>query len=94
MPFSNISETQWNGLLEKSNIEGVYAGIICWWVDKDVTLFIPIQTLDFYKYKGDKSVRYDIFDLWVNYEAIELKGKKKRVFWEYDMEEFFNQIGG
>ena len=92
LPFSNITDNQWKGMLEKSEIEGVFAGVICWWIDKDVTLFIPIQTLDFYKYKGDKSVRYDKFDLWVNYEAIEIKGKKKRVFFEYDMEEFFNEI--
>ena len=28
LPFSNITETQWNGLLEKSKIEGVFAGVI------------------------------------------------------------------
>ena len=30
LPFRNITDTQWSGLLEKSKIEGVYAGIICW----------------------------------------------------------------
>ena len=52
LPFRNITETQWNGLLEKSKIEGVFAGIICWWIDKDVTKFIPIQVLDFLKIIG------------------------------------------
>ena len=45
LPFSNITETQWNGLLLKSQIIGVKAEIICWWVDKDVTKFIPIGEL-------------------------------------------------
>ena len=92
LPFSNITDIQWKGLLEKSKIEGVFAGVICWWVDKDITLFIPIQTLEFYKYKNRKSVRYDQFDIWINYEAIEIKGKKKRVFFEYDMESLLNEI--
>ena len=47
LPFTNITDRQWNGLLEKSQINGVFAGILCWWVDKDVTRFIPIQMLTF-----------------------------------------------
>lgn len=85
LPFSNITDTQWRGLLEKSRINGVMAGVICWWVDKDVTKFIPIQALEHEKFIGAKSVRYDS-KLFSN---IEIKGKKKRVFFEYDMEEFF-----
>lgn len=92
LPFSNITANQWNGMLEKSKIDGVFAGVICWWIDKDVTLFIPIQTLEFYKYQNRKSVRYDQFDIWVNYEAVEIKGKKKRVFWDYDMTTFFKEV--
>lgn len=93
LPFSNITDTQWNGLLKKSKIKGVVAGIICWWIDKDVTLFIPIEELECFKcLRGYKSVRYDEFDTLVNHDAIELKGKKKRIFFEYDMQEFFNII--
>lgn len=88
LPFRNISATQWNGLLEKSFIEGVYAGIICWWVDKDRTLFIPIQTLQKLLNSGNVSYRYD----WDSYDVVEIKGKKKRVFFDYDMEEFLNEI--
>ena len=86
LPFRNISATQWNGLLEKSFIEGVTAGVICWWVDKDTTKFIPIQTLQKLLNSGNASYRYD----WDSYDVIEIKGKKKRVFFDYDMEEFLN----
>ena len=87
LPFSNITNTQWNGLLEKSKINGVMAGVICWWVDKDVTKFISIDILEYEKsIKEAKSVRYDIPC------AIELTGKKKRVFFDYDMEKFFKQF--
>lgn len=89
LPFSNITETQWNGLLAKSKIEGVFAGVICWWTQKDVTLFLPIEELELEKQHGWKSVRYDIEKA---NGVIEIKGKKKRVFFDYDMEEFLNEL--
>ena len=93
LPLSNITETQWNGLLEKSQIEGVFAGVICWWLDKDKTVFIPIQTLELMKTIGMKSVRYDaIDDCDGDTDMIEIKGKKKRVFFEYDMEKFLDVV--
>lgn len=88
LPFSNITETQWNGLLQKSQIEGVFAGVICWWVDKDVTKFIPIQALQWNKENGYKSIRFNHNGT----SFIEIKGKKKRVFFEYDMEGFLNEL--
>lgn len=89
--YGNITDTQWNGLIEKSNIEGVFAGIVCWWVDKDITLFMPIQTLVAERKSGKKSVRFDSFDIYVNYEAIKIEGRKKRVFFDYDMTQFFKR---
>ena len=91
LPFSNITDTQWNGLLEKSKIEGVFAGVICWFVDKNDTRFFPIQYLQKYKQLGCKSVAaFDESDDIVH--PIEIKGKKKRVFFNYDMEEFLDEI--
>ena len=94
LPFSNITDTQWNGLLQKSKIEGVFAGVICWWVDKDVTKFIPIQLLQYMKECDKvKSYRYEFGGyLPKQYTAVEIKGKKKRVFFDYDMEEFLNEF--
>ena len=93
LPFSNITKNQWDGMLEKSKIEGVFAGVICWWIDKDKTVFIPIQTLELMKTVGMKSVRYDaIDDCDGDTDMIEIKGKKKRVFFDYDMEEFFKEV--
>lgn len=87
LPFSNITETQWNGLLEKSKINGVFAGIICWWIDKDATFFIPIDALEIGKnYFNEKSVK--LKDCYEDDIYIEIHGKKKRVFFDYDMEDF------
>ena len=93
LPFSNITDTQWNGLLQKSQIKGVTAGIICWWVDKDVTKFISIQVLAWLDMSGYKSIRYDkgTPDKYIG-DIIEIKGKKKRVFFDYDMEKFLDDL--
>ena len=91
LPFSNITDTQWKGLLEKSKIEGVFAGVICWWVDKSVTKFIPIKLLQAMKEHNMKSIRYD-FTLFGKDCCTEIKGKKKRVFYDYDMESFLNDL--
>lgn len=88
LPLSNITPHQWASLLEKSEIDGVIAGVIVWFVDRDVTYFVPIQQLQQAEGYGKKSVRYD--DTFI--KKIIIQGKKKRVFFEYDMLEFFREI--
>lgn len=94
LPFSNITDTQWKGLMEKSQIEGVFAGIICWWIDKDRTFFLPIQKLAIWRYFDSalqlKSISVEQAEKDV--ACIEIKGKKKRVFYDYDMEGFLNEL--
>ena len=86
LPFSNITQTQWNGLLEKDLYCGVYAGVMIWWIDKDITKFVPIYNLQILADNGVKSIRFDTAF------GIEVPGKKKRVFFEYDMEKFWEEL--
>lgn len=88
LPFANITEFQWSELLKMSQVSGVVAGILCWFVNYDKTLFIPIQFLETLKQNGAKSIRYDADD----WAIIEITGRKKRVFWEYDFQRFFQSI--
>lgn len=91
LPFSNITNTQWNGLLEKSKIDGVKAGIICWWVDLDTTWFIPIWVLeDARNVMGAKSINFKHPHMIAYWTRID--GKKKRVFFDYDMNTFFKRM--
>ena len=95
--YGNITNKQWESLLKKSRIPGVVAGILCWWIDKDVTLFIPIELLTFLReVKGFKSIRYDIGGVMVTWNGtrkpIHIRGRKKRVFFEYDMKQFFAEV--
>ena len=90
LPFSNITDRQWQGMLEKSQIEGVFAGVIVWYIDKDATFFIPIHILN-----QDKSIGHKSMSCKSCYEypsIVEITGKKKRIFYEYDMEKFLNEI--
>lgn len=94
-PLSNITKNQWDGLLEKSKIDGVIAGVMCWWVDRDITSFIPIQFLKWQKDLCRKSIHYGLtyeIEFEDMFNCVEIKGKKKRVFFDYDMEKFFEDV--
>ena len=86
--YGNITNTQWEGLLEKSKIQGVRAGVLIWFIDRDVTKFVPIQTLVMLRAEEFKSVKYDMNF----YPYVDLVGIKKRVFFDYDMEVFFREV--
>ena len=93
---SDIRANQWRGLLKKSCISGVNAGIICWFIDFDKTLFIPIESLQILKEENFKSFNcrnansnlYKDLGVW----SYELEADKKRVFFEYDLEKFLEEI--
>lgn len=97
LPFSNITDTQWYGLWEKSKIEGVYAGILCWFIDLDQTYFYQIQYLHDIRNGGAASVKcpnasatmpkvHDASKL------VPIFGVKKRIFFEYDMQGFLDAV--
>ena len=92
--YGNITDTQWEGLLEKSKIKGVCAGIICWWVNKDATIFIDIRLLEELRKRNYKSIDYCASFALEDIDGIDdmwhwIIGKKKRVFFDYDMNTFF-----
>lgn len=87
---SHIRKNQWNKLLEYSKIGGVNAGIICWFIDNDITVFLDIYWLQELLEKGSKSfnINKDIN----KFPFIEIEGKKKRTFFDYNLDEFLKEI--
>lgn len=86
--YGDITNNQWEGMLKASKVKGIIAGVICWWVDHDVTRFIPIGVLEAERNAlGAKSIRYD-----GAYSYIELTGRKKRVFFDYDAKSFLKEL--
>lgn len=98
LPFANITDTQWNGLLEKSKIEGVYAGVLCWYIDYDCTYFFHIDYLAKHKANGHKSMpcpyltNSEDFSLHKPFERVPIRGVKRRIFFNYNMEEFLDAV--
>lgn len=95
LPLTNITDNQYSGMIEKAKIPGVYAGVLCWFIDKDVTLFVPIEAIRFMKGMFIKSIRYDadeLFEFAGHAKVSKLVGTKKRVFFDYDMQKFFDEV--
>lgn len=87
---SRISDSQWNGLLEKSKIPGVVAGVLVWFIDHDVTTFVPIQELEMLRGgQGQKSLHINHLKTCFN---IPLEGKKRRIFFDYSTEGFLKLV--
>lgn len=92
LSFNNITRNQWKSLLNVSGFRGVYAGIICWWIDYDKTYYMPIETLAKLKYNSNiKSIDVNQIEKY-HLSEIEITGEKKRIFFNYDMQKFFDII--
>jgi penicillin-binding protein-related factor A (putative recombinase) len=88
---SHITEDQWNGLMEKSQKYGVCAGVCVWFIDHDITVFVPIQQLHEMSLTGQKSLNVkQIISNEVQYVA--LPGRKKRVKFEYVGQKFMEDL--
>lgn len=88
--YGLITNYQWESLMQVSSVKGVHAGVIIWFIDKDVTLFIPISVLDMCYKQGWKSINY--VKAQSMRDVIQIKGRKKRVFFDYNMRLFFKQM--
>lgn len=96
----DITPTQWTGLLDRSYNKGVYAGILVWFIDHDITAFVNIRTLDVARKHGYKSLNVkDIIDQSIY--SVPAKGKKKKILFSYDgksilddIEKFYTDLWG
>ena len=80
--YGDISDTQWEGLLKKSQITGVVAGYMIWAIDWDKTFFVSAEDMKAWRDAGHKSVNMkDYMDL----PHFAIEGKKRRILFDYDM---------
>lgn len=89
LPFSNITENQWRGLLNVSQTYGVVAGYLIWFIDKDETIFVSAENMEQLKKDGFKSFN---ITKWDREDWYHLRGHKRRVLFDYDMKDFFDKI--
>ena len=95
-PYGNITKNQWEGLLEKSKIPGVKAGILVWFIDHDDTYWIDIRLLQRWRDAGNKSIKF--YGDWADYTSetdrlwTRIVGKKRRVLFDYDFTYFLKEM--
>ena len=95
LPFSCIREEQIRGMYEKSKIHGVKAGVICWFIDHDITVWFPIEAVMNHILADQKSFNVKKLEIYkFAGECIVIEGKKKRVYFDYDMEDFLRRLYG
>ena len=88
LPFTNVTFNQRVGMLDASKVNGVIAGIICWFIPMDKTYFIPIQAYENLRLDGVKSLNLNKPEQMEDW--IEIHGTKKRVFFDYDIQRFID----
>lgn len=59
LPFSNITENQWNGLLVRSKLMGVMSAIIIQYREAKEGYLVPISELEKIKNSGKKSINIE-----------------------------------
>lgn len=88
---SHIRPNQFESLMKYDKIPGVNAGIICWFVDLDRTVFIDGNTLGWFR-DIHHLKSFNIKDRIKDLDYIEIQGKKKRTFFDYNLENFLEAI--
>lgn len=91
LPFSNITETQWDGLLERSPYPGVVAGYFIWFIDHDITYFVSADSMQYLKQHGCKSFHVTKSPKMLEGTYYIVPGKKRRVFFDYNLKEFIGE---
>lgn len=87
MPFKNISDYQLKSLWESFIKYSVDSFVIVWYYDKGICRAIPISVIKELIDDGKKSIRYDHEDN----RIIEITGKKKRIYCEWDWKPLFKE---
>lgn len=91
LPFSCIRQTQLDEMSKKWLKEGVIAGFMIWFIDHDLTVWVSIDMIKTMMWFGYKSL--NIADL-NKIPHLVVPGKKKRVYFDYDMSTFLDDLYG
>lgn len=87
LPFKNISDYQLKSLWESFIKYSIDSYVIVWYYEKEVCRAIPISVIKEMIDVNKKSIRYDHKDR----RIINITGKKKRVYYDWDWESLFKE---
>ena len=87
-----ITQNQWDGMLEKSKIPHCIAGVAVWFIDYDVTAFVPIQYLNEHRQKGAKSLNITDITGDKSIKHFLIDGVRKRIMYKYIGDSFLYNL--
>ena len=89
--FNQLSENQFNGLLDAACKEAtnILAGVLIWFKERDITVFVPINAIYTLKREGKKSIAVNELNQILH---IEFEGQKRRQLFSYDADKFVEKI--
>lgn len=90
-PLTNL--TQYDMLRARLGIDGIRAGVVIWFIDKDKIVYVPINEVTKMKADGKKSVNIKMLDS-NEYNILEIPSDKKRVFLSADYSVLLNLKDG
>lgn len=90
-PFSCIRQEQLDGMTDKWCKEGVIAGFMIWFIDHDLTIWVSIDMIKMMIWFDRKSLNIKDLD---KIPHLVVPGKKKRVYFQYDMKQFLDDLYG
>lgn len=86
--FSMLTQTQYDGLLQKSKITGVYGVVIVLFASYKRAFWISIQEIDRLKNSGKKSLNIKKLDSWsIEYHEIRTLNNSRKQLLDYDKEQ-------
>lgn len=89
LELARISDNQWSGLISRSRIPGVVAGVLIEFRSSDEfpeVRFFPIHFLEVWKAGGHKSIGLK------EGTSVPLSGWKRRTRWRYDIQPWMERI--
>ena len=87
-----IRPNQWEGMEAKSKIRRCVAGVVVWFIDYDITVFIAIQDLIEHRNKGNKSLNIKDITREDSIRHFIVDGVRKRVMFKYLGDGFLYQL--
>ena len=94
IPFTAIP--QYERLLEYKGLKNVYPGVLIWFYEKDVVLWVSIEEMEKMVTDGEKSIGLRMIDekkpYKKSYNIIMVRAKKLRTFMEADIHRLIEQI--
>lgn len=91
LPFSCIRQSQLDGMADKWLKEGVICGFMIWFIDHDLTVWVPFDVITTLMWFGYKSLNIKDLD---KIPHLVVPGRKKRVYFNYDMKQFLEDLYG